>query len=117
MLTLTFGSQALSLAFSQQWSIDSIQQAFVESKARLLTMVKVESSLVALFQVGADMFKLTSCAEIQKSAIDGPERASLQKVRREQEKRDFAGISRKVGRNETCPCGSGLKYKRCCHGS
>lgn len=22
---------------------------------------------------------------------------------------------RKVGRNEPCPCGSGLKYKRCCH--
>lgn len=23
-------------------------------------------------------------------------------------------ISNKIGRNETCPCGSGLKYKRCC---
>jgi hypothetical protein len=23
----------------------------------------------------------------------------------------------KVGRNETCPCGSGLKYKRCCGGA
>jgi len=22
----------------------------------------------------------------------------------------------KVGRNEPCPCGSGKKYKRCCHG-
>lgn len=22
--------------------------------------------------------------------------------------------SRKVGRNAPCPCGSGLKYKRCC---
>ncbi|HEY7321830.1 MAG TPA: SEC-C metal-binding domain-containing protein [Candidatus Binatia bacterium] len=20
----------------------------------------------------------------------------------------------KIGRNEPCPCGSGLKYKRCC---
>jgi hypothetical protein len=24
--------------------------------------------------------------------------------------------SRKVGRNEPCPCGSGRKYKRCCLG-
>jgi len=23
-------------------------------------------------------------------------------------------IGRKVGRNEKCPCGSGLKYKKCC---
>lgn len=23
-------------------------------------------------------------------------------------------VSRKVGRNEQCPCGSGKKYKRCC---
>jgi preprotein translocase subunit SecA len=26
-----------------------------------------------------------------------------------------AAMSRKIGRNETCPCGSGKKYKRC-HG-
>ena len=26
-------------------------------------------------------------------------------IRREEEK---------VGRNESCPCGSGLKYKKCC---
>ena len=25
-----------------------------------------------------------------------------------------AGIGRKIGRNEPCPCGSGKKYKRCC---
>jgi uncharacterized protein YecA (UPF0149 family) len=23
-------------------------------------------------------------------------------------------IGKKVGRNEKCPCGSGLKYKKCC---
>ena len=23
-------------------------------------------------------------------------------------------VSSKIGRNESCPCGSGLKYKRCC---
>jgi tetratricopeptide (TPR) repeat protein len=32
----------------------------------------------------------------------------------------FLGASRKVGRNDPCPCGSGKKYKKCClakHGS
>jgi SEC-C motif-containing protein len=23
-------------------------------------------------------------------------------------------IAEKVGRNDPCPCGSGLKYKKCC---
>ncbi len=23
-------------------------------------------------------------------------------------------VEKKVGRNEPCPCGSGIKYKRCC---
>jgi uncharacterized protein len=26
----------------------------------------------------------------------------------------FKRTTRKIGRNESCPCGSGLKYKRCC---
>lgn len=28
--------------------------------------------------------------------------------------RDYARRSRKVGRNDLCPCGSGSKYKKCC---
>jgi uncharacterized protein YecA (UPF0149 family) len=26
----------------------------------------------------------------------------------------FLGVSKKVGRNDACPCGSGKKYKKCC---
>ena len=26
----------------------------------------------------------------------------------------FVRLGKKVGRNEKCPCGSGLKYKKCC---
>jgi hypothetical protein len=26
-----------------------------------------------------------------------------------------SGRKRKIGRNELCPCGSGKKYKKCCH--
>jgi uncharacterized protein YecA (UPF0149 family) len=25
-------------------------------------------------------------------------------------------VSKKIGRNELCPCGSGKKYKKCCMG-
>ncbi len=28
----------------------------------------------------------------------------------------FLGVSKKVGRNDLCPCGSGKKYKKCCLG-
>ena len=28
----------------------------------------------------------------------------------------FLGVSKKVGRNDPCPCGSGKKYKKCCLG-
>lgn len=31
-------------------------------------------------------------------------------------KQAAGGISKKTGRNEPCPCGSGIKYKRCCGG-
>lgn len=30
-------------------------------------------------------------------------------------KRQIITVDKKVGRNDPCPCGSGLKYKRC-HG-
>lgn len=33
-----------------------------------------------------------------------------------QERRPVRKQGRKVGRNEPCPCGSGKKYKHCCHG-
>ncbi|MBN2557714.1 MAG: SEC-C domain-containing protein [Clostridia bacterium] len=33
---------------------------------------------------------------------------------RRQFNKDNTAVSNKVGRNEPCPCGSGLKYKKCC---
>ncbi len=37
--------------------------------------------------------------------------------RREEEERLSLGHTKKVGRNEPCPCGSERKYKKCCGGS
>jgi preprotein translocase subunit SecA len=36
------------------------------------------------------------------------------KIIRQRWKADKQAVSHKVGRNETCPCGSGKKYKKCC---
>jgi hypothetical protein len=111
---LTFNLYSISLMASRNWGFNSIQQAFVEAKARLLTMTKIERSLVALFQFEADSFKLISCDWIEKADIGDKERDSLRTLQRDQERRDFAAIG-KIGRNEICPCGSGRKYKHC-HG-
>ena len=32
----------------------------------------------------------------------------------ENNKSKFKEISKKISRNEPCPCGSGKKYKKCC---
>lgn len=38
-----------------------------------------------------------------------------QKVERESpDNKTYHRAERKIGRNETCPCGSGKKYKNCC---
>jgi preprotein translocase subunit SecA len=47
-------------------------------------------------------------------------RADQERKRREAEQRksaqrQIAAGVKKVGRNEPCPCGSGIKYKKCCH--
>jgi preprotein translocase subunit SecA len=41
--------------------------------------------------------------------------AQQQKKRERSNPRQVKRRHRKIGRNEPCPCGSGLKYKRC-HG-
>jgi hypothetical protein len=113
--TLSCNTNSLSLMLSQSWTLNAIQQAYVEAKARLLTMVKVDATVVALFQPNGNALKLASCSEVIKSRITDQERDSLQPVRAIQERRDFAASPSNIGRNQVCPCGSGLKYKRC-HG-
>ncbi len=54
---------------------------------------------------------------IQRDIINSIYRMSLVKGQQQQpenKKRDAIPIGKKVGRNESCPCGSGKKYKKCC---
>lgn len=55
-------------------------------------------------------------ANVDAAGIDVDVRAALDR-RGEQQRaiQEEHGISRKIGRNDPCPCGSGLKFKRC-HG-
>ncbi len=47
-------------------------------------------------------------SQIRHLAEEGQRRGALQKRQQSEQRRH------KIGRNEPCPCGSGLKYKRCC---
>ncbi len=62
---------------------------------------------VASFQVGAERHQLRERSRFEKRDgrwiyVDGVTPRVVQRV------------SASVGRNEPCPCGSGLKYKKCC---
>ena len=50
----------------------------------------------------------------QASALGAPQQAEGQAAA-EQQQTPFVRDTRKVGRNEPCPCGSGKKFKQC-HG-
>ncbi len=52
------------------------------------------------------------CAQSLPYAIKGIH--DFWKARRQPANRARRPGGKKVGRNEPCPCGSGLKYKRCC---
>ena len=49
------------------------------------------------------------------AALDADARAYAEKAHLNPGRKRLAGApARKVGRNDPCPCGSGLKYKKCC---
>ncbi|WP_369523736.1 SEC-C metal-binding domain-containing protein [Novacetimonas hansenii] len=49
------------------------------------------------------------------AALDADARAYAAKAHLNPVRKRLAGApARKVGRNDPCPCGSGLKYKKCC---
>ena len=76
------------------------------------TVVKLPIDLESLYyhmvEAGADwLYELPEWDELLT-----PERRK--ELYREQKKSGTIVKERKVGRNETCPCGSGKKYKYCC---
>ena len=54
--------------------------------------------------------------EIQKQMVLVLNNIRVEKKSENQEDKNVEPISKKIGRNDPCPCGSGKKYKQC-HGS
>ncbi len=64
---------------------------------------------------GHKMFK-ELLSTIDSNIVRGFFKAELQPIPKETEKRtNISELKQKIGRNEKCPCGSGKKYKKCCH--
>jgi preprotein translocase subunit SecA len=69
-----------------------------EDVVKLIFRIQVQRRPVIINKNSQDQKKLKESRELKKPEKDAP------KPER----------SRKVGRNDPCPCGSGLKYKKCC---
>jgi len=69
-----------------------------EDVVKLIFRIQVQRRPVIINKNAQDQKKLKETRELKKSEKNAP------KPER----------SRKVGRNDPCPCGSGLKYKKCC---
>jgi len=69
-----------------------------EDVVKLIFRIQVQRRPVIINKNSQDQKKLKESRELKKPEKDTP------KPER----------SRKVGRNDPCPCGSGLKYKKCC---
>ncbi len=60
------------------------------------------------------MFFEHADARLKKMAEDWKQKRSLDNFQQFRDARRNPEANRKMGRNEPCPCGSGLKYKKCC---
>ncbi len=111
---LMFDARMLFLSVARDWSPEELERVFDEVKARLLKSAKGESCIVAFLLVSPETIVIADCRECWKKDITASEISRLAPISRDQFVRDFSGLPSKIGRNEPCPCGSGLKYKRCC---
>lgn len=114
LFSLFFETTIICLEVATSWSKPSKAQAFDEAKARLLKSNNSEKILVALLRVERTTIIFEDCVEILKANISDMERERLRPISEAQMKRDFSKVTHKLGRNDACPCGSGLKYKKCC---
>ena len=80
-------------------------------KANIEAGQKIErKSSVRKLQEGHGSAQLDATAKRAQSGVDAKAHQNAGTETREPAKRD----SKKVGRNDPCPCGSGKKYKNCC---
>lgn len=86
-------------------SLSKLAKLLPENRAELYSFLAVVLAAVQLFtQAPAAPSSTTiNVTQVIQQVIAEPQAAKVAPVK-----------SKKVGRNEACPCGSGVKYKRCC---
>jgi hypothetical protein len=87
-------------------SLSGLAKLLPENKAELYGFLGVVLAAVQLFTQAppAPNSTIINVTQVIQQAVVAPEVERAASVR----------PIRKVGRNEPCPCGSGVKYKRCC---
>lgn len=114
LCVFSFEDEMLALIFSNDWIDSSKRRALDEAKARLLKAVRINQVLVGYLGLRNNYLELVDCAEVLKGDLTDIEKARLKPISEEQLQRDFSHVKGKIGRNDPCPCASGLKYKKCC---
>jgi len=112
-------------------AIDALRRALTDEKTPAGTRVRAALAILKTIstppepktQLALDIEKIRTSPEVQvidedqfEPASDGPG-IKAQDVHNSAQCEPVQTIRRdhpKVGRNDACPCGSGLKYKRCC---
>ncbi len=69
-----------------------------------------------LGSIGEDVIKLIFNVRVETRLEPNPEQVRMSQNRGDSSSSQSAPVRKgqKVGRNDLCPCGSGLKYKKCC---
>ena len=90
-------------------ALDTFRQILSDGKAPAATRLKAAIEIVKLVEAQRPTFRETTITEVQFDRVD----RDLQ-LHQVAEASQPAPKKQIVGRNAPCPCGSPLKYKRCC---
>jgi len=68
---------------------------------------EADSVVIDDWDYGIPLSEISNMANVMKQELDGVVKDILAPL-------TLTERTKKVGRNEPCPCGSGKKYKKCC---
>ncbi len=95
--------------------VDEINKKLVSTLMKVQIPVPNADNVREAEQKKTDMSRMRTGREEDASAGQRAAQAAGAAVSRQQQKSEPVRVGPKVGRNDPCPCGSGLKYKNC-HG-
>jgi hypothetical protein len=112
------GDVRLTVApWSQHWGTPASNELVEHVKALMLLHGEADRHILELAFNSEKKLVAASWKVVQQSDISLVERSKLAEMAellREKRLKNVAAVGKRVGRNETCPCGSGKKFKKCC---